>query len=140
MGRPFSPLVERFVGFTEAMPSGCVEWQGHGDHDGYGVFWMNGRNNRAHRAAWLIFVGTIPEGHVVHHMCRNRGCVNPMHLTTLTHSENVSERRSCHCGTCVRCVHTDYMRTYLGRPDRAEINRRRMRAYKAQKRAAHKGF
>lgn len=47
----------------------------------YPKFLLNGANMNAHRAAYLLLVGPIPEGRYhVDHLCRNQGCVNPAHL------------------------------------------------------------
>ena len=136
MGRPRSPVVQRFIALTHGPATGCVEWQGRLDLDGYGTFWLDGKQRRAHRAAWLIFVGDLPDDLVVHHECRNRRCVNPLHLNLLTPTENAAERRCCHCGICDRCRHTDYMRDYYrSDPVRAEANRERVRRYKRTIRA-----
>jgi DNA-binding transcriptional regulator YiaG len=65
----------------------CWEWQGAMLRGGYGIFrW--GRNENAHRLAYELVLGPIPEGHEVHHTCNNRGCVNPFHMETLTHQEH----------------------------------------------------
>jgi hypothetical protein len=43
---------------------------------------------RAHRFAYELLVGPIPEGLVIDHLCRNRRCVNPAHLEPVTAEEN----------------------------------------------------
>lgn len=68
--------------------TGCWEWQGW-KHAGYGYLWHGQKNRRAHRIAYELLVGPIPEGLVIDHLCRNRGCVNPMHLELVTNAENL---------------------------------------------------
>lgn len=43
----------------------------------------------AHRFAYLITQGPIPEGWDVDHLCHNKLCVNPSHLEAVPHSENM---------------------------------------------------
>ena len=57
----------------------------------YGHFNLDGRSVRAHRAAWLIYNGEIPEGMQVLHTCDIGICVNPEHLRLGTHTENMRE-------------------------------------------------
>jgi hypothetical protein len=71
----------------------CWEWIGGRFTTGYGQFKRTpgGRLPRtvgAHRAAWEYLVGPIPQGLVIDHLCRNRGCVNPDHLELVTLGEN----------------------------------------------------
>jgi hypothetical protein len=68
---------------------GCWEWSGYRTPAGYGMFrWGGDRRITAHRAGYLMHVGTIPEGWEIDHLCRNRGCVNLAHLRVVTHAEN----------------------------------------------------
>lgn len=90
-GRPPKPARERFFRQTRISPSGCVEWTGFLDRDGYGQFRPGGRQSgkvRSHRWAYEHLVGPIPDGLVLDHLCRNRACVNVDHLEPVTTREN----------------------------------------------------
>lgn len=68
----------------------CWLWEGTvGGRGGYGVLQMQGRQVYAHRYAWEISRGEVPEGLQLDHLCRNRLCVNPAHLEPVTAGENV---------------------------------------------------
>jgi hypothetical protein len=61
----------------------CWEWTGCRVR-GYGTFSLNGKMVRAPRFAYETLVGLFPDGLVPDHLCRNRGCVRPLHLEPVT--------------------------------------------------------
>jgi hypothetical protein len=68
--------------------SQCWLWQLHCFPNGYGQFHIKKKPFQAHRVAYELSIGPIPEGLVLDHTCRNRSCVNPAHLEPVTNLEN----------------------------------------------------
>jgi hypothetical protein len=66
----------------------CREWQGTMSCTGYGLISVQGRYRGAHRVAYELFKGPVPDGLDVHHICRNPRCVSWDHLQAVTRSQN----------------------------------------------------
>jgi hypothetical protein len=79
--------MHRFIQKIE-FPDGCWVWKGSLHRQGYGMF-RNESSPLAHRYAYLLFRGKVPEGLVLDHLCRNSKCVNPFHLEIVTQTENI---------------------------------------------------
>ena len=76
--------------------TGCWRWPGWNNGLGYGKIQVGGRKGRGlyvHRIAYELFVGPIPEGLQVDHLCRVRECANPAHLEAVTQAENMRRGR-----------------------------------------------
>jgi HNH endonuclease len=78
----------RFVAKTE--PNSCWPWL-KGTLNGYGRFNFNDTRMLAHRYAWTITHGPIPDGLDVLHACDNPPCCNPAHLFLGTHQDNMAD-------------------------------------------------
>lgn len=87
-------LAERFWSKvdTSAGLFGCWPWAAGRNDKGYGMFRVEGRDRRAHRIAWTLTNGPIPDGLLVLHECDNPPCVNPAHLHLGTDADNARER------------------------------------------------
>lgn len=77
-----------FVAFDD----GCWVWCGPVTNWGYGTFYLDGRNQRAHRVAYRLFYKADPgRDTMVLHSCDNRLCVRPDHLRLGTHRDNMDD-------------------------------------------------
>jgi hypothetical protein len=85
--------------------AGCLVWTSAHNGVGYGRLRVDGRYVYAHRFAYELLAGPIPNGLTIDHLCRNPGCVNVDHLEPVTMRENIlrsegvsaRQARQTHC-------------------------------------------
>jgi hypothetical protein len=81
--------------------TGCWQWTGGKDAYGYGAIYRDGKVAKAHRVSYEMHVGPIADGLVIDHLCRNPGCVRPLHLDPVEHGENtrrgLRKTQQTHC-------------------------------------------
>lgn len=118
-------LEERFWPKVQVKgPDECWEWTAATAGDGYGTFRSHNRMEGAHRVAYELIVGSIPQGLEIDHLCRNPICVNPQHLEPVTHKVNLlrgvgvmaQNSRKTHC---VRGHPYDTINTRIGTKGRS---------------------
>lgn len=108
MQTPSRSHMARFHRHAKPQPNGCWMWTGDGDGYGYALFRPGPGHPRymAYRWSYEVFVGPIPQGMQIDHVCHtndtgcpggpscpHRRCVNPDHLEPVTGSENTLRQR-----------------------------------------------
>lgn len=93
-------VYERFVRKIAAGDAGCWIWTACTNRQGYGELKNAGGSKLAHRVSYQHFVGAIPLGYELHHICENPRCVRPDHLravTRLEHARLGPQATKTHC-------------------------------------------
>jgi hypothetical protein len=134
------PIAERFWEKVDKTGD-CWLWTGSTNH-GYGQFYVKGKSSpaRAHRVAYELTTGLIPEGMELDHLCHNRdascpggftcphrACVNPAHLEPVTHRVNGLRGRSVAAGHAAK-THCPQGHEYTLENTRRANGRRQCRA------------
>jgi hypothetical protein len=70
----------------------CWIYKGSVSYEGYPSFSLQGKSVLGHRFCYMVFHGEIEDGLVVRHKCDNPKCVNPYHLETGTHADNMRDK------------------------------------------------
>ena len=100
----------------------CWVWTGLLSRYGYGQIAVNQRSIHAHTWGYGRFIGPVPDGRELDHLCRNRACVRFDHLEPVTHRENVLRgvapsavhaRQTC-CSAGHPFTHDNTYRTRVG--------------------------
>lgn len=83
-------LIERLASRVALDDNGCWIWIGYVKPNGYATFTIKPKGTQyVHRVMYELFMGSIPEGLQLDHLCRVRECVNPNHLEPVTQRENI---------------------------------------------------
>lgn len=94
--QPRPSTAERFWNLVDKSGT-CWTWTGTTNRGGYGSFSLGmkdgkRRTDRAHRVAYRLTHGEIPNGMHVDHMCHTKSCVRPDHLRAVTNKQNLENR------------------------------------------------
>ena len=137
-----TPLEFRLIESIELTDTGCWMWIKQLDRSGYGRITVpkeykepgvRHRVDRAHRVAYKVLRGSVPEGMELHHVCENKGCINPDHLEPVTRKEH---RRKRLPEECKHGHPFDDANTYVGKDGRRHCRtcgRAAVRAYTRRK-------
>ncbi len=85
---------------TDPTLGNCWGWTGRMWPSGYSRINAENKTLQAHRVAYELFIGPIPEGYDTDHLCMHKWCVRPSHLDPVPHAENIrrwAEQTITHC-------------------------------------------
>lgn len=116
-------IKERVIEEDRGHDSSCWIWQSGINGGGYGTGRPSGcKHGLIHRISYEAFVGPIPEGLQIDHLCRVRSCCNPKHLEPVTPRENTLRVVRAN-----RPLHTHCVRGHAFTPENTRIERGRWR-------------
>ena len=127
---------------TDTLRDECWHWTGQVARDGYGRMSVDGRKQMVHRLAYAVWIGPIPDGLEIDHLCMVKVCINPAHLEAVTRRENMLRQPRIGARAAqTECIHGHpYTAENTGRDGRGNrfcrtCDRAARRIYKARKRA-----
>jgi len=87
-GTPISTRIQDRI--TIDANTGCWTWSGPIQPNGYAMMSVGRSRRYVHRLAFETWIGPIPRGLDIDHLCRNRACCNPQHLEPVARAENIN--------------------------------------------------
>ena len=105
--------VQRLIERSEYLPDGCLVVRAGLNNVGYGQIQIDGHKQLVHRLAYELFVGPIPEGLQIDHLCRNRACWRWDHLEAVTSRENTLRGQGI-TARCAKVTHCPRGHEYAG--------------------------
>lgn len=84
-------IISRLMDKVKILDNGCWLFTGSVSRNGYGWSSLFGKTVMAHRASYLLYVGDIPKGMHLHHICALKLCVNPAHLQVVAPRAHIVE-------------------------------------------------
>lgn len=91
---------QRILDRSTVLHTGCWVWNLKPNDCGYGVLHVGDKTWKAHIFSYVAFIGPVPTGLELDHLCRVRACVNPWHVEPVTHLINMARaiiNRGIHC-------------------------------------------
>jgi hypothetical protein len=90
---PTDPWIRILRHIVKVDTTGCWEWNGFRNANGYGLFWLNGKQQRVHKFSLERKLGrNFEQFEVTRHMCNNPCCCNPDHLEVGTQADNIQDK------------------------------------------------
>lgn len=133
-------IKERILEKILVNDKGCWVWQGAIYKKKYSTYSQirtsKTKTRKAHQVSYEVFVGEIPNGTELDHLCKNKLCVNPQHLEPVTHLENMKRG---YWNTKNKCINGHLYRgnTYInirGHRECKICRKLRMKKFKTKKR------